>query len=1326
MNNDPCSKYIKDNFYPTGIVFSTEKAKNIIGKNNLQPSEFLRPFGIFPKVDFKTETYSASIKNFRLDFYDSEKFAPSSQDIYSRTIETVLSDPKIIPDMPAYNLKDRNQNYKIPDNVTNKLNNFSFPWFNEYANTIVELNRFNEYELYQQPLCFVYICSIDDPINVLMSMINQQENKPSLLYERIYDSNMPTLIIILNDKSPESPFISEQQKNKNIENFKLQFGHNYLLYWELNDNDNIHQNKDDKSLNNYIGDIWTKYLHRTELYNYNSNLSKEKGKYLMPSVRKKFHLMIYDFFNKYAIKEIQKKISYIDRYIQENKKGIKNTIFGFLKGDTQNKNRWNNKYRMYILSTSEFQEYLISTIYFYFHNYESAKEISGIFMEDIKKKSNRHYACALELHQMCSYICNSLLINKENIFDPFEQHINNKDFNLASRALFFGIKASEQRLNLKFLPSIISYISKIINNSILYQGIKNLSSIIPIILEQSSIYYLLMNPMKKRKFFINIIQSAKKYLKENYIFWRFSFYDFLFLKEFLDSYNDDSYLIAKDYISDCLGMLSQNLNFYQGSVVFYQRYIENSKFFSREKNEQRTKKILDNLNLLFNSIISLEEEKKKGIIFGDYNINDMTIPEIDNTSILVIEQQDYLISKSDNLNFFANPANWNHFEKYDYVPVKDTFLCLTPPDIMALKNLDNIILNKQNFSNFFTKRKFHMNVKNKIYIRFNINNPLPFDLNLTNMKLIIEFLNEKKDNEKISNLKNNANISTNSIILSNQEITNKENEYICENKDINLKKFSNQNLELFVQLLKEGKIIIKGVEFTLGGCANVKHYFNKKNKSKLYHYSKRKRSSSIHYNRSRSMSTSSKNSANSNNSKNSYRLHINYKENIICDVLDNIHDINIIFPLGREIEIYKDQFFLMPIKIVNNSDINIKKFCFYFNDGIHNYKENDDIKNCCYLNEVIYKEMEIDNDKNKEKIIYVPLIPRKRGDIFLKILFKYEEEKIYIDNEVQRFLIKLKIKESFNFNINESITQFLPSKIQFQLNSKCIINNNSALDNFNINTHIYLNDSYEICQNNNIQKTINKDNVIIYNKYIFNKKRNINKDDCDDNLNINKNDNEYIIKRKKQILNKKIKELEKSINFEENNFNGILLNPEQNHIKKKLCYLIAKDNLIFIWTAIDKNTNNEIKGLYIYKPNIIIPTINSEFLNQLLNHSITLKHIINKLNNKNYICTIIMSINKNIFREINDIKYFEIYVNKSYSRKYNWIGLQKYCYLNYNNNTKEETGKNNIENLEFNCLINEKGVYDLNQFSMTIYSLDPNKEVTNINKILSPIIIEIE
>ena len=52
-----------------------------------------------------------------------------------------------MPELSIYNLKGRKQ--KIPDNIMNRLNNYSFPLFNEYANIMVELNKFNEYELYQ-------------------------------------------------------------------------------------------------------------------------------------------------------------------------------------------------------------------------------------------------------------------------------------------------------------------------------------------------------------------------------------------------------------------------------------------------------------------------------------------------------------------------------------------------------------------------------------------------------------------------------------------------------------------------------------------------------------------------------------------------------------------------------------------------------------------------------------------------------------------------------------------------------------------------------------------------------------------------------------------------------------------------------------------------------------------------------------------------------------------------------------------------------------------------------------------------------------------------
>ena len=107
-----------------------------------------------------------------------------------------------------------------------------------------------------------------------------------------------------------------------------------------------------------------------------------------------------------------------------------------------------------------------------------------------------------------------------------------------------------------------------------------------------------MNPMKKRKFFITIIQAAQKYLEESKIKARYSFNDFLFLKEFLDSNNDNSYLLTKDYLSDCLGNLAQKLFFFQGNLVFYQRFLESSVYYTKEKNEQRANKIMDNLNKL--------------------------------------------------------------------------------------------------------------------------------------------------------------------------------------------------------------------------------------------------------------------------------------------------------------------------------------------------------------------------------------------------------------------------------------------------------------------------------------------------------------------------------------------------------------------------------------------------------------------------------------------------------------------------------------------------------------------------------------------------------
>ena len=91
------------------------------------------------------------------------------------------------------------------------------------------------------------------------------------------------------------------------------------------------------------------------------------------------------------------------------------------------------------------------------------------------------------------------------------------------------------------------------------------------------------------------MQAGVKYLQENKIrpMIKLAFNDFLYLKEFLDSNNDDSYLLTKDFLTNSLGNLSQKLYFYPGSLVFYQRYLESTVFYTRNENEEKASKIMD-------------------------------------------------------------------------------------------------------------------------------------------------------------------------------------------------------------------------------------------------------------------------------------------------------------------------------------------------------------------------------------------------------------------------------------------------------------------------------------------------------------------------------------------------------------------------------------------------------------------------------------------------------------------------------------------------------------------------------------------------------------
>ena len=79
---------------PCCIVYSSQKAKDIISKNNLTPSEYLRPFGDFKEFTITSPFNKKLIKSFILDFIDSEEFNSIPKDKYNITTKIVTDDYK--------------------------------------------------------------------------------------------------------------------------------------------------------------------------------------------------------------------------------------------------------------------------------------------------------------------------------------------------------------------------------------------------------------------------------------------------------------------------------------------------------------------------------------------------------------------------------------------------------------------------------------------------------------------------------------------------------------------------------------------------------------------------------------------------------------------------------------------------------------------------------------------------------------------------------------------------------------------------------------------------------------------------------------------------------------------------------------------------------------------------------------------------------------------------------------------------------------------------------------------------------------------------------
>ena len=322
----------------------------------------------------------------------------------------------------------------------------------------------------------------------------------------------------------------------------------------------------------------------------------------------------------------------------------------------------------------------------------------------------------------------------------------------------------------------------------------------------------------------------------------------------------------------------------------------------------------------------------------------------------------------------------------------------------------------------------------------------------------------------------------------------------------------------------------------------------------------------------------------------------------------------------------------------------------------------------------------------------------------------------------------------------EIINRFQPDSIQADLDMLCITNNYSntfPFDKISINSSIYSNKSYEqINQDKNNMKIDEKENSIsesssasdehkiIYKKFKI--KKTIDEDEQNENNgNYNNIEKEYALKKRKEKINKKTEEIEKYINFSFIN-NDIIkndINNKQNHIKRSFSKLLAKDYIIFNWCSIEKDSNKEINGIIFYKPKLNFSLISNALFKNIISNFISMKHDVVKMDSKSTICLINIYIDNNFYKQLKNIKGMEIYINnkdKNNFKKLKWMGLKNY-YLSNINNTSDK-----IDEIQFSCLINEKGIYDINLIGLKIFYILSKQKEQIINNILSPIIIKID
>ena len=1157
--------WIEETFLPCGIIFTTNSSKEIIKKNNLTPSQFMRPFGEINNLEIKIKDFEKQIiNNFRFDFFDSENFHKNKNNI-SIYLNNCISYNENIPKFSiGKNQLNKNNYGKFIDNQTFFSNNY----YNDFEKIIFEYCYFDENEFYQQPLLFFYIIDINDDNN----SINEIKNNFPYLLKEIYDTDIIDIIIILNDKSDKNKFESNIQiKNNKIENIKKIYKCK-VIYLEINSCDDP---------NNDHFDFFFKYFHKIEFYS-NDYKKQKLGQFISDNEINNLSQQIYTFFKNDFNKKINRKILKLE---EKSKINILDYIF---EGDSF---KYFNKITF---KGAKKAELTLGIILFYLRKYRE----SYIHIKSLYKfiKGNNNYKkleiSLLQFKTLLKYIkiINKQKVNKEETIDLYVQNINlyktspEIKINIeAIRSLLINLKMFEDSFNYNDIKLILAFIANQKKN---FRAFEN-EFLYALILEKTGYYYLFTLKPKIRFFAQHIITWCPKYwnlylTKDNTeIYFKYLLYtlgilcDNFKLNEMSNENIKFSFLMTKKYLLLNLIKTCHYVKYEEGIIYFYlillklYKIPENLILSNKEIKEKQEE------------FLELSTQITKFIYNIKFPIDNSDIINFDKSSILIItKREDDILQKNYKTDFY------NKFKKYINPKINIVYSLLSENDLSNFKYIDKLSNNEETY-NYFIKKNIEVNINEIIKVKFNFTNPFPISDKYKSITFIFD----------------------------------KENLVECEKKNISLEGLEKKQIELSIKFIEKGKVSIIGISYIRADIHIIKNLFDYKINTNLYNQLKEE------------IKTDNKKIKRKKFSEYNILDNKDKRVNYSFDILDYNSNININIANNEQIiNFYQFEIYFIPIKILNNSKYDIKRFSIFFE-----CEEKILFPKFFYNNDI---------DLRKECIIYIPIVSLESGKKFLNVVFKFEDKKN--DIEVKKFVLELNIIQSYDI---ECFDFFLGK--QSDIIKQKIIIKVSTLNNQLINKDLFK-------ERNNI---LIPQNFEIHNQEIS----------FQNNSYINEIEINYFINQ----LNSKKEEnnLFENIKFEEQ-YNNIFIN---NFFKS-----IEEKNIIFRFFLNDKE--NKTKNLlYIYniknKNNKIETPLSS--LRHIIESHLKISYKIEDLNEEEKYISIFITFNLRNFNSFINNKLMEltIGIENLIDNEFEWIGIKNYIIKDLN--------KNKI-NISFHCIISNK------------------------------------